>query len=132
MKSNPIKAAEYSDLLKDIKARIAEAQYAALRAVNKELISLYWDIGRLIVERQKNESWGKSVVERLATDLQTEFPGVGGFSASNLWRMRLFHELYAGNQKLAPLVRGPVNLKRLPPNVSSSANTKGDAFASFA
>jgi predicted nuclease of restriction endonuclease-like (RecB) superfamily len=103
--SNPIKAADYADLLKDIKRRIAEAQYAALRAVNKELIALYWDIGRMIVERQKSESWGKSVVERLATDLQAEFPGIGGFSASNLWRMRLFHELYAGNQKLAPLVR---------------------------
>ena len=105
-KSKPIKATGYADLLKDIKQRISDAQYAALRAVNKELIGLYWDIGRLIVgERQASESWGKSVVERLAQDLQAEFPGISGFSASNLWRMRLFHEAYTANQKLAPLVR---------------------------
>ena len=57
------------------------------------------------MERQKGETWGKSVVKRLADDLQTEFPGIMGFSASNLWRMRVFHETYAQNEKLAPLVR---------------------------
>ena len=51
------------------------------------------------------ESWGKAVVERLAADLQAEFPGVGGFSASNLWRMKGFYETYASSEKLAPLVR---------------------------
>lgn len=96
---------DYTVLLNDIKQRIRSAQYEALKAVNKELISLYWDIGRMIVERQKEETWGKSVVERLARDLQTEFPGIGGFSASNLWRIKLFHETYAHNPKLAPLVR---------------------------
>ncbi len=96
---------DYAVLLNDIKQRIRSAQYEALKAVNKELISLYWDIGRMIVERQKGETWGKSVVERLARDLQAEFPGIGGFSASNLWRIKLFHETYAHNPKLAPLVR---------------------------
>jgi len=57
------------------------------------------------MERQKGETWGKSVVKRLADDLQTEFPGIMGFSASNLWRMRIFYETYAQNEKLAPLVR---------------------------
>ena len=51
------------------------------------------------------ESWGKAVVERLAADLQAEFPGVGCFSASNLWRMKGFYETYASSEKLAPLVR---------------------------
>ena len=92
-------------LLNDIKQRIRSAQYEALKAVNKELISLYWDIGRMIVERQKEETWGRSVVKRLSSDLQAEFPGIGGFSASNLWRIKLFHETYARNPKLAPLVR---------------------------
>jgi predicted nuclease of restriction endonuclease-like (RecB) superfamily len=101
----PIKTAEYAGLLKNIKERISEAQYEALKAVNKELITLYWDIGRMIVERQKSESWGKAVVERLAKDLQAEFPGIKGFSASNLWRMKLFHETFVDNKKLAPLVR---------------------------
>lgn len=66
---------------------------------------MYWDIGRLIVERQANAGWGKAIVQQLAADLQREFPGIGGFSASNLWRMKAFFETYAGSEKLAPLVR---------------------------
>jgi len=95
----------YGRLLGEIKERIRSAQYEALRKVNRELISLYWDIGRLLVERQRDAGWGKSVVETLAGDLQSEFPGIGGFSAANLWRMRLFYDTYVGNEKLAPLVR---------------------------
>ena len=99
------KPRNYSGLLSEIKERIRSAQYAALKAVNKELVGLYWDIGRMIVERQAAEGWGKSVVEQLAADLQMEFPGVGGFSASNLWRMKAFFDAYIGLEKLAPLVR---------------------------
>ena len=95
----------YNGLLASVKERVRSAQYAALKAVNTELVGLYWDIGRLIVERQDVEGWGKAVVEQLAVDLRTEFPGVGGFSASNLWRMRAFFEAYTGLEKLAPLVR---------------------------
>ncbi len=61
---------DYAVLLNDIKQRIRSAQYEALKTVNKEMISLYWDIGRMIIERQKEEAWGKSVVERLARDLR--------------------------------------------------------------
>ena len=81
----------YPALLGEIKQCIRAAQYEALKAVNKELIDLYWDIGRLIIERQTGETWGKSVVGNLANDLQKEFPGISGFSVSNLWRMRLFY-----------------------------------------
>ena len=95
----------YHALLIEIKERIRSAQYAALRAVNLELLSLYWDMGRLIDQRQKGETWGRSVVENLAKDLRAEFPGVGGFSAANLWRIKQFYEAYAKNEKLAPLVR---------------------------
>jgi predicted nuclease of restriction endonuclease-like (RecB) superfamily len=95
----------YQLFLKDVKERILSAQYEALRAVNKELIALYWDIGKMIVERQEKEGWGKSVVERLSEDLQKEFPGIKGFSAANLWRMRNFYLTYRENEKLAPLVR---------------------------
>jgi predicted nuclease of restriction endonuclease-like (RecB) superfamily len=98
-------AAEYAALLGAIKERIRAAQYDALRAVNRELIGMYWDIGRLIAERQRGATWGKGVVENLARDLQAEFPGMSGFSAANLWRIRSFHALYSGNPKLAPLVR---------------------------
>lgn len=96
---------KYGALLSDIKQRIRGAQYEALRAVNRELIALYWDIGALIVTRQQGETWGKSVVKTLAQDLKNEFPGITGFSASNLWRMKLFYDTYQASEKLAPLVR---------------------------
>jgi len=95
----------YHALLIEIKERIRAAQYAALRAVNLELLSLYWDIGRLIDQRQQGETWGRAVVENLARDLRAEFPGVSGFSAANLWRIKQFYEAYAKDEKLAPLVR---------------------------
>ncbi|MBW4422555.1 MAG: DUF1016 family protein [Myxacorys californica WJT36-NPBG1] len=95
----------YGALLGEIKKRIQSAQYEALKAVNRELIALYWDIGKLIVSRQEGEPWGKSVVATLARDLQAELPGISGFSASNLWRMKLFFETYRESEKLAPMVR---------------------------
>lgn len=94
----------YTDLLGTIKTRIASAQYEALKTVNKELINLYWDIGRAIVERQQAENWGKSVVEQLAKDLQSSFPGTTGYSSRNIWYMRNFYICYFQNQKLQPLV----------------------------
>jgi len=95
---------EYTVLLIDIKQRIRTAQYEALKTVNKELISLYWDIGRMIVERQEGRTWGKSVVEQLAKDLQAEFPGIKGFSAQNLWYMRQFYYNYIDHPKLQRIV----------------------------
>ena len=95
---------DYATLLIEVKEHVRSAQYDALKAVNKELVSLYWDIGRLIAERQNREGWGKSVVERLAHDLQSEFPGVKGFSVQNLWYMRQFHLEYCDKEKLQPLV----------------------------
>lgn len=96
---------EYADILAALKERVRSAQYAALKAVNTELVGLYWDVGRLLVERQTDAGWGKGVVQQLAVDLQQAFPGVGGFSASNLWRMKAFFEAYRDQEKLAPLVR---------------------------
>lgn len=102
---NKMTSIDYPALLAEVKERVRSAQYTALKAVNTELVGLYWDIGRMIVERQAGETWGKAIVQQLAGDLQREFPGVGGFSASNLWRMKGFFETYQGIQKLAPLVR---------------------------
>ena len=95
--------AEYTTFLLELKERIHNAQYAALKAVNKELISLYWDIGKSIVSRQEQLGWGKAVVETLARDLQNEFPGLQGFSSRNLWNMKKFYLAYKDNQKLQPL-----------------------------
>jgi predicted nuclease of restriction endonuclease-like (RecB) superfamily len=94
----------YQLFFKDIKERILLAQYEALKAVNKELIALYWDLGKMIVERQEKEGWGKSVVEQLAKDLQMEFTGIKGFSERNLWNMRIFYLTYKDSKKLQPLV----------------------------
>ena len=94
----------YQSFFKDVKERILSAQYEALKAVNKELIALYWDIGKMIVERQDREGWGKSVVERLAKDLQKEIPGIKGFSERNLWNVRNFYLTYKDSKKLQPLV----------------------------
>ena len=95
----------YGEVIGDIKERIRSAQYNAIKAVNRELIGLYWDIGKIIVTRQRGETWGKSVVETIAQNLRQDFPKITGFSASNLWRMKLFYESYQGSEKLAPLVR---------------------------
>lgn len=99
-----IVAAEYKTFFKEIKERIYKARYDALKAVNKELINLYWDIGKSIVAKQEKLGWGKAIVETLAKDLQKEFPGIQGFSVQNLWNMRQFYSAYKDNSKLQPLV----------------------------
>ena len=95
---------DYGAFLTAVKERVRNAQYAALKAVNTELVGLYWDIGRMIVERQSGETWGKAVVLQLAVDLQAEFPGLAGFSTSNLWYMRQLYSEYRPHEKLQPLV----------------------------
>ena len=95
---------EYSQLLLEVKERVRTAQYAALKAVNTQLVGLYWDMGKMIVERQKDGGWGKSVVERLSADLQEKFPGIRGFSVQNLWYMRQYYLEFSGDEKLQPLV----------------------------
>ena len=95
---------DYAQLLLEVKARVRSAQYAALKAVNTELVGLYWDIGRMIARRQERAGWGRSVVENLSADLRREFPGVAGFSVQNLWYMRQFYLEYHGHERLQPLV----------------------------
>ncbi|MEA5618714.1 PDDEXK nuclease domain-containing protein [Cronbergia sp. UHCC 0137] len=101
--SNPI-SNDYTNLLMEVKQLIRSAQYEALKAVNREMINLYWAIGEMIFNQQQNHNWGKSVVENLAKDLQAEFPGISGFSARNIWRMRDFYLTYHSKEKLTPLV----------------------------
>jgi predicted nuclease of restriction endonuclease-like (RecB) superfamily len=101
--NNPI-SNEYKYLLMELKQQILSAQYEALKAVNREMINLYWDIGQIIVTQQQNAGWGKSVVERLAKDLQSEFPGISGFSTSNIWRMRDLYLTYQSQEFLLTLV----------------------------
>ncbi len=88
----------------EIKQKVRQAQYEALKAVNLQLINLYWEIGQSIAEKQ-SESWGKAVVPTLSKELQAEFPGMGGFSEGNLWLMAQFYTEYQSDINLAPLVR---------------------------
>jgi len=95
----------YKLLLATLKNRIQQARTRAALAVSKELLHLYWLIGRDIVLQQEQEGWGKAAVEQIAHDLVSEHPGIQGFSASNLWRMRAFYLAYADSANLAQVVR---------------------------
>ena len=97
-------SAEYLDFRDEITKRIRSAQYEALKAVNKEMINLYWEIGKRITEQQKALGWGRSVVENLSKDIQKEFPGIKGFGVSNMWDMARFYAEYQSNEILQPLV----------------------------
>ena len=94
----------YAEWLKDIKNRIQSAQQRSVLAVNRELILLYWQIGREILSRQDKAGWGAKVIERLAHDLHNAFPEMKGFSRANLMYMRSFAEAWSEEQ----IVQQPV------------------------
>lgn len=94
----------YVEFLKEIKGKIFSARIQACRRLNRGHIQLYWDLGKIIVDRQKKYGWGQSIVERLAKDLQTEFPNIGGYSDRNLWDMRRFYDAYKGFPILRQIV----------------------------
>lgn len=82
---------DYRQGLEDIKRRIQSAQTRAVLAANTELLQLYWDIGRQLAQWQKERDWGTAVVEQMATDLQSAYPGIKGFSRPSLFAMRQFY-----------------------------------------
>jgi predicted nuclease of restriction endonuclease-like (RecB) superfamily len=85
----------YISFFADIKVRIREAQTKATLAANAQMIALYWDIGKIILEKQKQEGWGSSIIKRLSLDLKNDLPEMNGFSERNLWRMLRFANEYA-------------------------------------
>lgn len=95
---------EYNNFVVEIKNKIKDSQYEAMKAVNKALISLYWGIGKEIYNQQQEKGWGKSIVEVLAKEIKKDFPDTQGFSARNLWRMRNLYVEYKDNEILPPLV----------------------------
>jgi predicted nuclease of restriction endonuclease-like (RecB) superfamily len=94
----------YRIFLKDFKTQIAQSHIAAARAVTRAHVGLYWELGKHIVDRQAELSWGQAVVERLAQDLRLEYPDVTGFSPQNLWLMRQFYMEFKGFPILQQLV----------------------------
>lgn len=102
---------EYRHFIEDLKSRVTAARISAARAVNSDLILLYWDIGRGIVEKQRVLGWGESVIDHVSTDLQEAFPNATGFSPRNLRDMKRFYLAYADTtiwpQAVAKLLGGP-------------------------
>ncbi len=92
------------NFIAEIKQKVRQAQYEALKVVNIHLIDLYWEIGRSISEKQIL-GWGKAIVPTLSKELQMEFQGIGGFSVGNLWLMAQFYSEYHLVENLVPLVR---------------------------
>ena len=84
----------YDRFVESIKQRIRTAQIKAALAANAELVLHYWEIGRDILASQKREGWGAKVIDRLASDIQREFPKLSGYSARNLKYMRAFAEAW--------------------------------------
>src|SRR5262249_45504153 len=99
----------YPLFLQDIKNRIRESQIKAALAVNQELLRFYWWIGREIVIRQGAEKWGSRVIEKLCKDIQSDFPGLKGFSRSNVFYMRAFYRSYEIVQQAAGQLETPPN-----------------------
>ncbi len=90
----PTRPAKYAELLEELKQRIRAARVKAALAVNRELVLLYWSIGRDILQRQEEEGWGAKVIELLALDLRKAFPEMTGLSPRNLQSMRGFAEAW--------------------------------------
>ena len=94
----------YQELLSGLKGRIRSAQVRAALSVSRELVLLYWSIGRELSERFKREDWGGKIIDRLARDLQAEFPGVEGYSPRNLRYMRSLAEAWPDEAILQRLI----------------------------
>ena len=93
---------DYPRFLASLKERIRSARFKAALSVNRELILLYWDLGRKVVAKQKGERWWSSVIDRLSRDLRAGFPEMRGLSASNIWRMRAFYHAWVERTETPP------------------------------
>ncbi len=89
----------YREFVASLKQRVQAAQIKAARAVNTQLIRLYWELGKLINEKQQASGWGDAVIEQIAKDLTRELGGLKGFSRRNLYYMRRFYRFYADQKE---------------------------------
>ena len=94
----------YLDVLGEIKRRIQTARLRTVMAANSAMVTLYWDIGDLILERQEREGWGAKVIDRLSADLSAAYPDMSGLSPRNLLFMRSFAAAYPDAQIVKQLV----------------------------
>lgn len=98
---NKISGSSFSEITELIQS----AKQRAYRAVNTELVNLYWQVGEIISQKIESDGWGKGTIESLSGYIRNSQPGIRGFSVQNLWRMRQFFEVYGQNKVLSPLVR---------------------------
>ncbi|MHB8093185.1 MAG: DUF1016 N-terminal domain-containing protein [Syntrophales bacterium] len=96
---------EYRKFIENLKARVVFARISASKAVNRDVILLYWDIGHGIAEKQQTLGWGDSIVQMVSADLRQAFPDTFGFSPQNVWRMLQFFRTYTDNLFLSQAVR---------------------------
>jgi len=99
------KALSNTSVFEEIADIIDRSRERAFRSVNRELIDMYWGIGRHISEKTRTDKWGKSIVKEFSEFIQAHYDGIKGFSPQNIWRMKQFYETYAGNEKLSALLR---------------------------
>lgn len=113
---------DFGALVGDIRARVHRSQRRAVHAANRELLLLYWDVGRLIDTRQRAQGWGAGVIPRLAQDLKRALPEHRGFSERNLLRMVRFHGAYPELAELSEILEvGPQPVAQLPPGLGIGA-----------
>jgi len=101
-RKSSVAQSDFTALLVEVKRRIHSAQMRAVLTVNAELVRLYWDIGRIIHERQEREGWGAAVIPRLARALYNELPELKGFSERNIKRMLAFYRAYPNPSDFSP------------------------------
>jgi len=108
MKNNISIDKDYISWIEQIKLKIRTVQIKAAIKVNSELIGFYWELGADIVEKQKNTSWGDSIIERLSFDLMQEFPDMKGFSRSNLMYVKKWYLFFSSDDKKVQQVVGQI------------------------
>ena len=107
---------EYFNWISSLKERIRTAQIKAAVSVNVEMIALYWDIGRTIVEKQEYSNWGAGLIKQMAKDLKKELPEVSGFSQANLYVMRQFFLFYHNSKIVQQVAVKLDNANEIPQN----------------
>ena len=119
-------SADYARVLSDIKTCIRKAQVKAAFSANQEMILLYWDVGRIIEERQEKEGWGAAIIPRLARDIRNEMPAVKGFSERNIDRMIAFYREYPGFENaISPTSLAKFTTGSISPPVAAKLSTRG-------
>jgi predicted nuclease of restriction endonuclease-like (RecB) superfamily len=100
--SEKIDVSEYGDWIKGLKSKIHVARRKVAFSINSQLLELYWEIGKDIVERQDKSNWGSSFIEKTATELKHEFPDMKGFSRRNLYAIRQWYKFYSDKYQFVP------------------------------